>query len=291
MKEYVCEICGKSFKSYKQRKYCGKKCYGESRIGLKKAQRIKIKCLNCGKEFEVMSCDSRLKKNGIKFCSVKCRGEYKRIYDKLIGKKYGRLTILKYIYKGRHKAYFLCQCECGNKKVIEATSVKNGYVKSCGCLHQEQLKIQKPRTTHGKCRTRIYRIWSGMKDRCYNQNYFQYYLYGGKGIKVCNEWLDKKTGFVNFYEWAINNGYKDNLSIDRIDGNKNYEPSNCRWVTQKEQCRNICTNINITYNGETHCLTEWAEILNIKFGTLYWRYKNWEDINKIFNEGLWHRKN
>lgn len=103
-----------------------------------------------------------------------------------------------------------------------------------------------------------------MKSRCYNKNDKRYKDYGGRGIIVCDEWLDKENGFMNFYQWAMASGYKDNLTIDRIDNNGNYKPNNCRWATDKEQSRNRRSNHLIKYKNETHCIAEWAEKLNIK---------------------------
>jgi hypothetical protein len=226
-------------------------------------------CKNCGIEFKGY--------NNRKYCSIKCRAKSKEVYTKMCGKKYGRLTVIEKDIKTENK--YICRCECGNIKSIDITSISTGRVKSCGCITKEKCKIEKPHLKHDKTKTRIYNIYNKMKNRYYNPNYFQYYLYGGKGIKVCKEWKDN---FINFYNWAMNNGYKDNLSIDRIDGNKGYSPDNCRWATAKEQCRNLSTNINIEYKGQTHCLTEWAEILNINVATLYWRYKHWNNIEKIF---------
>lgn len=114
-------------------------------------------------------------------------------------------------------------------------------------------------------KTRIYSIYKGMKDRCRYKTNDNYERYGGRGIRVCEEWL---ADYMNFYNWAINNGYKEGLTLDRIDSNKNYEPDNCRWATYKEQANNTRRNNFITYNGETHTLTEWAEKLGIKRSTL-----------------------
>lgn len=120
-------------------------------------------------------------------------------------------------------------------------------------------------TKHGKCNTRLYRRWKHMKDRCYNKNYKRYSDYGGRGIVVCDEW---RNDFQAFYDWAINNGYKENLSIDRIDNNKGYSPDNCQWVDVATQNRNTRRTINFTYQGETHCLKDWCEILNLKYTTV-----------------------
>lgn len=129
-------------------------------------------------------------------------------------------------------------------------------------------------TKHGKRKTKLYNVWNTMRDRCYNKNNKRYKDWGGRGIAVCDEW---RNDFMNFYNWAYENGYNENLTIDRIDNNKGYEPSNCRWVTRKQQARNRRSNINFTYNGETHCIVEWCELLGLKPKTVYQRihYYNW----------------
>jgi hypothetical protein len=121
--------------------------------------------------------------------------------------------------------------------------------------------------THGMRYTRIYNIWRSMRQRCSNSNCIRYSRYGGRGITVCDEWND----FNCFYKWAIATGYKDDLTIDRINTDGNYEPSNCRWATYKEQANNIKTNRLITYDGETKTMTQWAEAIGIKPATLWAR--------------------
>ena len=116
---------------------------------------------------------------------------------------------------------------------------------------------------HGMSYSKIYSTWQRIKNRCYRENFPHYKSYGGRGIKVCDEWLDKENGFINFKNWAFNNGYKDGLSIDRINVNGNYEPSNCRWITMKEQASNKRTNIFYTINGKTMTQTQWCEYYNI----------------------------
>lgn len=118
-----------------------------------------------------------------------------------------------------------------------------------------------------------------MKARCYNATHDRYKDYGARGIVVCDEWLND---FTVFYDWAMNNGYKENLTIDRIDVNGNYEPSNCRWVTSKEQQRNTRYNRNYTINGKTHCITEWCEILGINRNMVYTRInRGWTVENAL----------
>lgn len=125
---------------------------------------------------------------------------------------------------------------------------------------------------------RLMSILNGMKKRCYNTKNISYQYYGAKGIGICKEWLECNS---NFYEWAINNGYKDNLSIDRIDSSKDYSPLNCRWATPLQQSRNLSNNHYITYNNETHCMSEWAEILNVSRDVVKQKWKS-KTFYKLF---------
>ena len=128
---------------------------------------------------------------------------------------------------------------------------------------------------HGLSNTRFHRIWHSMYCRCYYSSTNQYKNYGGKGIKVCEEWKHIE-GFINFYNWAMSNGYREDLTLDRIDNDKNYCPQNCRWVTYKQQCRNKTNNVYYTFKGETKTSKEWCEIYNISQTTLKERLKrNW----------------
>ena len=166
-------------------------------------------------------------------------------------------------------AMWKCRCECGNEKEVYQKHLLSGASTSCGCYTAERasyrMKENNPTVRkHGMCNTRLYRIWSDMKDRCTNPNNTKYSCYGGRGIAVCDNWHE----FSAFKNWALSNGYDDNLTLDRIDTDGNYEPSNCRFLTIQRQQYNKRTNHLITYNGKTQTLTEWADERGIKRNTL-----------------------
>ena len=246
------------------------------------------KCLcDCGNIVEANA--SRLKIGEKKSCGCLYEENLRKKQDKynLVGKKYNKLLVIKEAFVKNGKRYWECECDCGNKTYRTTSKLIRGEIKSCGCLkycNQNNLK-------HHKKGTRIYRIWSSMKQRCLNKNSKHYRNYGAREIKVCDEW---KNDFMSFYNWAIANGYRDNLTIDRIDVNGNYEPSNCRWTTVKEQANNRRNNNLIEYDGEKHNLQEWIEILpiNISHSVLWGRiYKyNW-DVEKAFTTPVDRRKN
>lgn len=154
-------------------------------------------------------------------------------FKDLTGKQFGRLTVIERIKHNNTLGYWICKCECGNEKIVPTNRLTQGMTKSCGCLNHD-LVIERS-TVHGLRHTRLYRIWNGMKQRCHNENHPRFKDWGGRGIKVCDEW---KQSFKTFYDWSIQNGYSDNLSIDRINNNGNYDPNNCRWSTVQEQNKN-----------------------------------------------------
>lgn len=193
----------------------------------------------------------------------------------ITGEKYGRLTVMykKGVHRfpnGKTTTIWHCKCECGKEKDVYAQNLGKS-VKSCGCLGDEN----RHKGIHNSSNTRLFRIWGNMKSRCYNPNRDAYKNYGGRGIKICDEWLGE-NGFVNFSKWALCNGYSDNLSIDRIDNNGNYTPQNCKWSTRKEQACNRRTNLRFLYNGRMYSLTELCEISNIPIDTLRARLKQYQ---------------
>lgn len=162
----------------------------------------------------------------------------------------------------RRKLYWLCRCDCGKEKIVRVDNLKNGGVKSCGCLNIERS------TKHGHAKnykkSRTYQSWFNMVQRCTNSNGEKYPIYGGRGIKVCNRWRK----FKNFLE-DMGERPREH-QIDRIDNDRNYCKNNCRWATLKQQARNKTNNHLITHDGKTQCLVEWAEDVEIPYKTL-WR--------------------
>lgn len=189
----------------------------------------------------------------------------------LTGKKFGRLTVIERTDSPNKNAKWLCLCDCGKYVSVFGTDLKNGKTQSCGCIHSEQLAERNYK--HGLSNTKLMNIWRSMKDRCYNPNNKAYRIYGAEGKTVCEEWEDN---FRAFYDWAMVSGYKEGLTIERIDGTKGYSPDNCKWATRTEQANNIRNNHLITYNGVTHTIAEWARIKNISCSTLRQRlHRGW----------------
>lgn len=204
-------------------------------------------------------------------------------FQDLVGNRYGRLVVVERApdrvqANGRHRIMWLCKCDCGNTVEVLGDNLKKGVSRSCGCYRHDTLSSSK--ATHGQTETKLYKVWRGIKTRCYNSRSQYFARYGGRGIVMCDAWRDD---FVSFCSWAELSGYRDGFTIDRIDNDGIYSPENCRWVDMKAQANNRHSNVLITLGDETHNITEWAGIIGVSPKTLFSRYysgKSPEDILK-----------
>ena len=219
------------------------------------------KC-DCGNEIVVRSSD--LRRGRIKSC-----GCLKYEIKDIKGQRFGRLVALEHVgFSSNRVTLWKCRCDCGNTIIVREGNLHSGKSQSCGCLNVERTKEANLR--HGMAHTRLYNIWSKMKERCYNTTRKAYKNYGGKGVHVCDEW---RNDFQKFYDWAINNGYKENLTIDRINSNGNYDPVNCRWVTLSENVRLKYKFDFITVGDLSLTIHDWAHRIGLSQETLRERYK------------------
>ncbi len=193
----------------------------------------------------------------------------------LRGQKFNRLTAIRPTIQRAADGGIIweCQCDCGNTAFIKARDIKSGNVKSCGCLvvdNGRRVGLNgAARITHGMTNTRLYHIRTNMIQRCTNSKNNNYKHYGGRGVKICEEW---RNSFEAFYEWAMSNGYADNLTIDREDNDGDYEPGNCRWVTNKENNNNKGDNVFVEIGGEVKTLKQWSDISGLRYGTIIGRF-------------------
>lgn len=175
-------------------------------------------------------------------------------YINEIGNKYGRWNVVgKAVVTGKYTNW-IRECACGVKKEVRGSHLRSGKTNSCGCLSLENLAVS--RITHGFSNHPLYKKWSSLKERCYRPENNRYASYGARGIQVCDSWKNDANAFI---VWCLENGYKEGLQIDRIDNDGDYCPSNCRFVTQKENSRNKTTNRIVEYNGEELTLSEFFE--------------------------------
>lgn len=200
-----------------------------------------------------------------------------------LGKTYGRLFVAEELdYRIRQGISYRCECECGNNNyLVQGGDLRSGKVHSCGCLKSE-IRI-KENTTHGMKGSRLYGIYYAMISRVNNPNASHYERYGGRGITITQEWIGD-NGFVNFMNWSNDNGYSDELTIDRINNDGNYEPSNCRWVTNEVQANNKSTNRLYTLNGETLNISQWSKKYNVNYDNLINRLNRGSSIEKALFE-------
>lgn len=196
-------------------------------------------------------------------------------FKDLTGLQFGRLTVVARAENASNgRVQWTCMCDCGNTTVCRAFNLQNGHTRSCGCLHEDGT-----RTTHGMKWTRLYRVWESMKTRCNNPRSQRYVDYGGRGITVCPEWAES---FEAFRDWALANGYQDDLTIDRIDNDGPYSPDNCRWTTMEVQGRNKRNNYFLTHDGKTLTISDWGKETGIERRTIAKRKQlGWSDAKAL----------
>ena len=183
----------------------------------------------------------------------------------LTGQTFGRLTVIGFRRGSRENPpKWECKCSCGQITFVKRYKLTSGHTRSCGCLHSEIASVI--HRTHGLRRTRLYQTWCNMKQRCYNKNNTDYHSYGGRGITICDEWLND---FKAFYDWSMSHGYRDDLTIDRINVDKGYSPDNCRWETNARQAINKCNTVKIIFNGESWSLKELCEKYDANYQKAY----------------------
>ncbi|MBQ7844982.1 MAG: hypothetical protein IJ392_02395 [Clostridia bacterium] len=191
-------------------------------------------------------------------------------YD-LTGMRFGKLIVIKRAENDSHgNTRWLCRCDCGKEHIATCAKLTKGSIKSCGCMRYSQ---------NGHSRSRLYATWRGMRSRCEDPRHTKYRFYGGRGITVCEEWKD----FLTFREWALSNGYTDELTIDRIDSDKGYSPDNCRWLTMKEQANNRSSNRLLNYQGKQYTVAQFAEAFHLRYHTVMNRIKAGWSPDKIIH--------
>lgn len=244
-------------------------------LGAYKAGRRDFYCLakcECGREEIIRCTDISV---GKRTMCIKCKKEEnKNKKIMMAGEKIGKLTIIECLgqIKGEDDKHFYYKvvCECGNEEQVSSTILRTKKRMCAKCSLKDKSK-------HGMSKTKLFSVYRSMKQRCYDKKNSGYINYGARGITVCDEWCNNSS---KFFEWALNNGYKEGLSIDRIDVNGNYEPSNCRWVTNIEQANNTRTNKKLTYNGETHGIYEWERIVGLPRNLIGTRIRSGWSIEK-----------
>ena len=212
--------------------------------------------------------------------------QVKSIRD-LTGQRFGKLIALEPIGQDKHKnVIWLCRCDCGRTHEVVSRALVNGSTKSCGCYERGKFRNKQNVEHHGGSDERLYRVWGGMLNRCYDKNRSEYPNYGGRGITVCEEW---KESYAEFRRWALANGYDPELpgsecSIDRIDVNAGYCPANCRWVPMDEQLRNTQTTIHLDYRGRSITMREASEIGGITIKTIWARIKRGWSVERAIEQ-------
>lgn len=202
-------------------------------------------------------------------------------FQDLTGRRFGRLMVIGRADDTAGHTAWMCRCDCGAVKTVLACNLKSGASKSCGCYRNKKTGDQFRK--HGMRNTRLYQTWCGMRRRSFDKNDKSYPDYGGRGIVICDEW---DGNFKAFYDWSMENGYADELTIDRIDNSKGYGPSNCRWATSIMQANNRSTSVFVEMHGEKRTVMEWCRLLNVNYGTAMTRRRRGLQGAELFAEPI-----
>lgn len=200
--------------------------------------------------------------------------------ENVVGRRFGRLTVVDAPETVYGISYVVCKCDCGNTRRVKYTFLESGKSRSCGCLKNElsSQRLKKSNYRHGGKDERLYEIFLGIHKRCENPHMWAYDRYGGRGITVCEEWKE----YAPFRSWALSNGYADDLTIDRIDNDEGYAPGNCRWVNRMVQSNNKSNNVMLEYDGKRYTAAELAKYAGMKYTTLIGRLKHGWTVAKAF---------
>ena len=204
----------------------------------------------------------------------------------LSGQQFGRLTVLHRApdviqSNGRHRIMWECVCECGNTVICHGDNLRKGVSRSCGCYRKEYMSEHN--STHHASKDLLYGVWCAIKTRCNNKKSAAYPDYGGRGIRVCDDWNGSYEAFAN---WSYKSGYSYGLTIDRVNNDGDYCPENCRWVDRVAQANNRRNNVVLDYNGQSHTLKEWAGIVGICPATMNSRYCSGWPIERMLSSPL-----
>lgn len=202
----------------------------------------------------------------------------------LLGQRLGKLVVIERMPNNKRKqAVWKCKCDCGTTVIVESGHLRSGHTQSCGCFGRQ--RAAEYHIKHGMKGTKLFSVYHSIKGRCYTPTDKKYYRYGARGIRVCDEWLNKPE---SFFKWALENGYKEGLSIDRIDNNGDYCPDNCRWTDAKTQANNRSNTVYYEYQGMRKTISEWANYLGISYSAVKSRIKrgNFESCFNTQNGNL-----
>ena len=203
----------------------------------------------------------------------------------LSGQRYGMVVVTDKYFVKNGRVYWMCRCDCGNTFVRRSDIIKHPDVKSCGCYQKKRNKTSSLKHGDGSNKSeyhRLYHSWQSMKNRCLNEKYVQFKDWGGRGITICDEWLGE-NGYINFKKWALSHGYNEKLTLDRIDVNGNYEPSNCRWITKTEQNKNTRKCKHIKYNDKYYTSPELGRLFGISATVVrYWLFDKNKTVEWLY---------